>query len=228
MEIKKTPKADLETKKALFFDIGLVTVLALLLVAFEWTTGEINVETFGPLIVENVESEEMPVTRQEEQKTPPPPPPPAQVVEQLEIVKNDTEIEKELDLASTESNEKAVVQIVEMPAEASDVEEEIFFVVEEMPEFPGGQLALRKFIADNVEYPEIARENEIQGRVFVQFVVNEKGDVVNAKVVRGVDPALDKAALKVINSLPRWKPGKQRDKPAKVSFTVPINFMLAK
>ncbi len=228
MEIKKTPKADLETKKTLFFEIGLVTVLALLLVAFEWTTGEVDVETFGPLVVENVESEEIPVTRQEEMKTPPPPPPPVQAVEDLEIVENDKEIENELELESTESDEKKVVEIVEMPQEQEAVEEEIFFVVEEMPEFPGGQLALRKYIAENVEYPEIARENEIQGRVFVQFVVNEKGEVVNAKVVRGVDPSLDKAALKVVNSLPKWKPGKQREKPVKVSFTVPINFMLSK
>lgn len=228
MEIKKTPKADLETKKTLFFEIGLVTVLALLLVAFEWTTGEVEVETFGPLVVENVESEEIPVTRQEELKTPPPPPPPVQVVEEFEVVENDKDIKNEVQLESSESDEKKVVEIVEMPQEEEAAEEEIFFVVEEMPEFPGGQLALRKYIAENVEYPEIARENEIQGRVFVQFVVNEKGDVVNAKVVRGVDPSLDKAALKVVNSLPKWKPGKQREKPVKVSFTVPINFMLSK
>jgi len=227
MEIKKTPKADLENKKSIFLEIGLVVVLGMLLVAFEWTTGEAKIEDFGPLVVEQIEAEEVPITRQEEVKPPPPPPPKPQVVEQIEIVEDDTEIEEELEIEDTEVDEETTVEIVEMPEEEEEVEEQIFFVVEEMPEFPGGQLELRKYIAENVEYPEIARENEIQGRVYVQFVVNGKGEVEHAKVVRGVDPALDKAALKVINSLPKWKPGKQRGKPVKVSFTVPINFMLS-
>ena len=95
-----------------------------------------------------------------------------------------------------------------------------------MPEFPGGDLELRKYIAQNIQYPEIAKENGIQGKVFVQFVVNQKGEVEQVKVVRGVDPSLDKEAVRVIQSLPKWKPGSQRGKPVKVSFTVPINFQL--
>jgi periplasmic protein TonB len=227
MEIKKTPDADLENKKGIFLEIGLVVVLGLLLVAFEWTTGDVKVAEIGNLMIEEFEAEEIPITRQEEMKPPPPPPPKPLVIEQLDIVDDDTEIENELDMADTEADDKTAVVIMDMPAEEEADEEQIFFVVEKMPAFPGGELALRKHIAESVKYPDIARDNGVQGRVFVQFVVNEKGEVTNAKVVRGVDPALDREALRVINNLPKWSPGEQRGKPVKVSFTVPINFMLA-
>ncbi|MGC9355372.1 MAG: TonB family protein [Mariniphaga sp.] len=105
-------------------------------------------------------------------------------------------------------------------------DEQIFFIVEEMPEFPGGELALRQYIANAIKYPVIAQENGIQGRVYVTFVVNTDGSVADARIARGVDPSLDKEALRVVNSLPKWKPGKQRGKPVRVSYTVPINFVL--
>ncbi len=95
-----------------------------------------------------------------------------------------------------------------------------------MPEFPGGEVALRKFIATSVKYPVIAQENGIQGRVYISFVVNTKGKVIDVKIARGVDPNLDKEAIRVVNSMPAWKPGKQRGKAVKVSYTVPINFVL--
>jgi len=113
----------------------------------------------------------------------------------------------------------------EMP-KTLDSEEEIFFIVEYMPEFPGGEVALRTFIANNIEYPAIAQENGIQGRVYVTFVVTKDGSVANAKIARGVDPILDKEALRVVNSLPKWQPGKQRGQEVNVSYTVPINFAL--
>lgn len=227
MEIKKSPKADLEKSRSIFLEMGLAFVLLAILVAFEWPSSDVEIKDLGQLAIDNFEAEEVPITRQEQ---PEPPkmeqPKPQQVIEQLEIVEDDTELEEELEIKDTEVDDNTKVEIVEVEEEDEVEEAEIFFVVEDMPEFPGGQLELRKYIAEHVEYPEIARENEIQGRVYVQFVVNENGKVENAKVVRGVDPALDKAALKVINSLPAWKPGKQRGKAVKVSFTVPINFVL--
>jgi protein TonB len=95
-----------------------------------------------------------------------------------------------------------------------------------MPEFPGGELALRKYISNNIEYPQVAQDNGIQGKVYVTFVVSKDGSVANARIARGVDPALDKEALRVVNSLPKWKPGKQRGENVNVSYTVPINFAL--
>lgn len=110
--------------------------------------------------------------------------------------------------------------------EDTDTEEMIFYVVEEMPEFPGGEKAMQKYIADNIQYPKTAREKGIQGKVFITFTVSEEGDIKNAKVIRSVDPLIDKEALCVINSMPSWTPGKQRGKKVDVQFTLPINFAL--
>lgn len=107
-------------------------------------------------------------------------------------------------------------------------DEQVFFIVEDMPEFPGGELALREYIANAVKYPEIAQKNGIQGKVYVTFVVSKDGSIANCKIARGVDPSLDKEALRVVNSLPKWKPGKQRGQTVNVSYTVPINFVLQK
>ncbi len=104
--------------------------------------------------------------------------------------------------------------------------DQVFMLVEEMPEFPGGDLELRKFIAENVKYPAEAKEKKIKGKVFVQFVINKDGNVEDVKLARGVDPLLDEAAMDVVKSLPQWKPGRQRGQNVKVSFTVPINFQL--
>lgn len=105
-------------------------------------------------------------------------------------------------------------------------DENIFFEVEEMPEFPGGKKALQKFISDNVNYPETAKQEGTEGKVFVSFVVSKNGKVKNAKVIRSIDPLIDKEALRVINSMPEWTPGKQRGKKVDVQFTLPINFSL--
>ncbi len=103
----------------------------------------------------------------------------------------------------------------------------VFYTVEEMPEFPGGQSALKDFISQSVNYPEDARKNGIQGRVYVQFVVSKDGSVKDATVIRSVDPSLDKEALRVVNTMPLWKPGKQRGEAVDVAFTVPITFALS-
>ena len=102
----------------------------------------------------------------------------------------------------------------------------VFFIVEDMPEFPGGDEALRKYIANALTYPEVAQKKKIQGKVYVTFVVEKDGSVGDVKIARGVDPSLDKEALRVVKDLPMWKPGKQRGEPVRVSYTVPINFAL--
>lgn len=119
-----------------------------------------------------------------------------------------------------------LVQKEEETPKSLDTDADVFFIVEEMPEFPGGEMALRKYIANNIEYPKVAQDNGIQGKVYVTFVVSKDGSVANARIARGVDPALDKEALRVVNSLPKWMPGKQRGENVNVSYTVPINFAL--
>lgn len=228
MELKKSPKVDLESKRNTFLLLGLVLALGITLLAFEWTTKPKKVEGLGQIQTQEVEEEIIPITR-EQQVKPPPPPPPPKVVEVLNIVDDDVEIEDELEIEDTEADETTVIDVapvIETAAEEEEDEAQVFFIVEEMPEFPGGDLALRKYIANSIKYPVIAQENGIQGKVYVTFVVGKDGSVTNARIARGVDPSLDKEALRVVNSLPKWKPGKQRGKPVNVSYTVPINFVL--
>jgi len=226
MEPKKTKKADLEGKRTIFLEIGLVIVLAIILLAFEWSTKPNLDNTLGELADMDLEEEIIPITRQEEVKPPPPPPPP-KVTEVLKIVEDDVEIEDELIIEDAEADQSMAIEIVEFEEEEEVAEEEVFFIVEDMPSFQGqGQEGFRQFIAQNLNYPEIAADNGISGKVYVQFAVNSRGEVVDAIVVRGVDPALDKEALRVVMSSPKWTPGKQRGKPVKVQFTFPINFIL--
>lgn len=227
MELKKSPKADLESKRNIFVQIGLVVALGLCLLAFEWNSKVESASSLGKVSEQDVEDEIIPITRQEEVKPPPPPPPP-KVVEVLNIVDDNTDIDDELQIEDTEADDQTAIDVapvIQEKEEAAD-DSQVFFIVEDMPEFPGGELALRKFIANAIKYPVIAQENGIQGKVYVNFVVDKDGSVINARIARGVDPSLDKEALRVVNNLPKWKPGKQRGKPVKVSYTVPINFVL--
>ncbi len=228
MEQKKSGKADLENKRNIFLWIGLVVALGLTLLAFEWTTKPSKADSLGSMQAQEVEEEIIPITREQEIKPPPPPPPP-QVIEVLNIVDNDVEIEDELEIDDSEADDETVIDVapvVVAQEEEESEESEVFFIVEDMPEFPGGELALRKWIANEINYPVIAQENGIQGKVYVTFVVGKDGSVSNATIARGVDPSLDKEALRVVNKLPKWKAGKQRGKPVNVSYTVPINFVL--
>lgn len=149
--------------------------------------------------------------------SPPPPPPPPEIIE---IVEDDVEIEDEIEIEDTESDEDVEIEIEE------EDDEEFFMVVENMPEFPGGDLGLMKYIQKNVKYPAIAKEYNITGKVYVSFIVDRSGSVTNVKIVRGVDKNLDAEAMRVVKSLPRYTPGRQRGKAVRVMFTIPINFTL--
>lgn len=224
MEAKKSNKVDLEKKRILFLEIGLVIVTGLTLIAFEWTSRPQETELFNIAAEDVGEEEIIPITRQQE-NTPPPPAPP-QVFE-LNIVEDDVEIENQLEIENMEADDNMEMQLTFHEDEEEAVEEEVFIIVENMPTFQGGDAnAFRTWIQQNLRYPEIAAENGISGKVFVQFAVNSRGEVTDAKVVRGVDPALDKEALRVVMSSPKWVPGKQRGKPVKVQFTFPIVFVL--
>ena len=225
MQLKKSPKASLEDKKLTYVLMGLVLVLSICYVAFEWTEKEVT--KYEVTDTDFFFEEEIDI-QQTTQETPPPPPPPAvQEVEVLNVVEDDVEVETiEINTEDDKDVEVIIAPPVEAPVEEEE-EEVIFMVVETMPEFPGGQQALFKYLGENVKYPVIAQENGIQGRVICQFVVNKDGSIVEAVVVRSSgEPSLDKEALRVINSMPKWKPGKQRGKPVRVKYTVPVNFRL--
>ena len=224
MHIKKSEKASLENDKLIYVLMGLVFVLSLVYVALEWTEREVT--KYEVTDTEFLFEEEVEI-QQTSQETPPPPPPPAvQEVEVLNVVEDNVETES-IEVTSEETEQEVVIAApVEAPVEEEE-EELVFVVVESMPEFPGGQQALFKYLSENVKYPVIAQENGIQGRVICQFVVNKDGSIVDVEVVRsGGDPSLDKEAIRVIKSMPKWKPGKQRGKAVRVKYTVPVNFKL--
>ena len=168
---------------------------------------------------------------------PPPPPPPADVVQQQRYVPpvvvdsikpEDVTQLMTADDAQNEIKDQEVVEVVEVKEEVQEAEaEEVpFVVVEEMPAFPGGDIELLKYIMMNTVYPDIAKENNIQGRVIVRFCVTAKGGVSQVSILKGVDPELDKESIRVVNTLPAFKPGKQGGKPVPVWYMVPITFTL--
>ena len=227
MEVKKSPKADLEGKKSTWLLVGYVVVLAFMFVAFEWTQRDVKIDTSQAVADVVFEEEIIPITEQPEQVTPPPPEAPA-IAETLTIVEDDADVEETAIVSSEELNQAVEIKYVPVAVEEEEPEEQtIFEVVEQMPEFPnGGMAGLMQYLSKNIKYPTIAQENGTQGRVTVQFVVNKDGSIVDAKVLRGVDPYLDKEAVRVIMGMPKWKPGMQRGKPVRVKYTVPVMFRL--
>ena len=227
MEIKKSPKADLEGKKSTWMLIGYVLILAAVFVAFEWTERDKQVTTDTGVVEPIFEEEMIPITEEQEQKQAPPPPEAPKVEEVLQIAENDADVEETTIKSSEDDNTAVEIKYIEPVVEEEEpAEEEIFMVVEQMPEFPGGMAELMKFLGKNIKYPTIAQENGIQGRVIVQFVVNQDGSIVDPVVMRSVDPYLDKEALRVISTMPKWKPGMQRGKAVRVKYTVPVTFRL--
>ncbi|MDO4948684.1 MAG: TonB family protein [Bacteroidales bacterium] len=226
MEVKKSKKADLEGKKSTWLLVGYVLILAILFVAFEWSERDMKVTTDTGIADVVFEEEMIPITEQEQKVTPPPPEAP-KVEEVLEIVENDANVEESTIQASDDMEKAVEIKYVAPVVEEEDPEEQqIFQIVEEMPEFPGGMAECLKFLAKNLKYPTIAQENGVQGRVIIQFVVNKDGSIVDPVVARGVDPYLDKEALRVVSTMPKWKPGKQRGKEVRVKYTVPVSFKL--
>ena len=227
MEIKKSEHADLEKGKGTSLLIGFVIALGVMFVALEWTQREVedNSELYTVKDV-SLNEEMIPITLPEK-KTVPPPPAAVTKAEIIEIVEDDADIEEDI-MASTEDNTEWVdiddYDVVTVEPEPE--EEEIFMVVEDQPEFPGGTAALLDYLRKNIKYPAICRENNIQGRVLVTFIVNKDGAIVEPEVVKSVNPSLDKEALRVISTMPNWKPGSQRGKPVRVKYTVPVNFRL--
>lgn len=223
MQLKKNPNASLEDKKFMYVLIGFVFVLSVCYVALEWTEKEVT--KYEVADTEFAFEEEIDI-QQTTQETPPPPPPPAvQEVEVLNVVEDDVETE-EIQINTEDDKTEVVIQA---PVEIEEEEEEenvVFVIVEKQPEFPGGAQAMMKYLAENIKYPMIAQENGIQGRVICQFVVNKDGSIVDIQVVRSVDPSLDKEAVRVIKSMPKWKPGMQRGKAVRVKFTLPVVFRL--
>ena len=228
MEIKKSEKANLENKKLLFVEIGLIISLLIVYIAFEWTSKETNTS----ILEDNTEvliEEEIISTNME---TPPPPPAAPKIPvlsDQIDIVDDEIELEDDMfmNLEDDASLGVEIMDYVEVEEEVVEEEAIPFQLVEEKPSFQGGDAnQFSKWVNSRLVYPEIAKENGVQGRVTLQFTVEKDGTVTKVKVLRGVDPSLDKEAVRVVSMSPKWKPGKQRDRAGPVTYTFPVIFQL--
>ncbi|NMB05110.1 MAG: energy transducer TonB [Bacteroidales bacterium] len=226
-EVKKSPKANLEVHRNTFILMGLVVGLSLLFFAFEWSTQTRKLDE-TVLVQDVLAEEEIEITRREPTPPPPPPPPEPEAPEIIEVVEEKVETKLEIKTEDDQSQRQMQTYVPPPPPKPKqeEVTEEIFVVVEDQPLFPGGNAAMMKFLSDNIKYPVIAQENNIQGRVICNFVVEKDGSITDVQVVRGVDPSLDREAVRVIQQMPRWKPGKQRGQAVRVRFTLPVVFRL--
>lgn len=227
MELKKNPKADLEKRRGLYLEIGLVVILAASLIAFNVKSYDKDESTGFERQAEQVEEE---IIIQTDIQQPPPPPPPEapEVTTIIEVVSDDKEIEKEVTFSSevTDDTKNIAIVPVQIEEEEDETETPIFTVVENEPEFPGGMEALYKYLAQNIKYPQLARENNITGKVYVTFVVEKDGSIANPKVLRDIGGGCGAEAIRVVKAMPKWNPGKQRGKAVRVQFNLPVNFNL--
>ncbi len=227
MELKKNPKADLEKRRGLYLEIGLVVILAATLVAFEVKSYDSEEETaFQREVIEEVEEQII----QTDIVEPPPPPPPEvpEVTTLINVVDDEQEIKNELVVNAEVTEETKNVEITQVKVEEEEevAEEPIFTVVESEPEFPGGMEALYKYLAQNIKYPQLARENGITGKVYVTFVVEKDGSIANPRILRDIGGGCGAEAIRVVKAMPKWSPGKQRGKAVRVQFNLPVNFNL--
>ena len=229
MEIKKSEKANLENKKLLFVEIGLVVSLLITYLAFEWTSKETSTavleDTTEILVEEEIISTNI--------DTPPPPPAAAPKIpvlsDQIDIVDDEIELEDDMfmNLEDDSSLGVEIMDYVEVEEEVVEEEAIPFQLIEDRPKFQGGDASnFSKWVNQRLVYPEIAKENGVQGRVMLQFTIEKDGSLTKVKVLRGVDPSLDKEAVRVVSTSPKWSPGKQRDRAVPVTYTFPVVFQL--
>lgn len=223
MEAKKTPEADLSKKTGMFLNLGLAISVGLCLFAFEYKSyDDRNLKDLGSLTDEFEELLDIPITEQ-----PPPPPPP---IEQpiIEEIPDEVEIEEKIEVNfDVDVQEETVIkEVVIADAPVVEKADEIFDVVENSPEFPGGMEAWNQYLSKNLKYPTQARRMGIEGTVYVVFVVNTDGSVQDVELLRGIGGGCDEEALRVVSGAPKWTPGKQRGRPVRVRMRLPIRFKL--
>lgn len=224
METKKSKKVNLESRKGLFFQIGIIVTLATILIAFEWTSTPLNNSNNVAYINDIQFEEEMIVTRREELKPPVKQP---EIKTVIDIVDNDIIIDDEITFDVEVDNNTEYVFTIDDDVEEVIEEVTPFYIVEDMPTFNGGDMnEFWKYAMKEIKYPELAAENGISGTVYMQFTVSTSGYVTDVKIIRGVHPDLDEESIRVIKNSPRWEPGKQRGKKVPVIMSLPMKFIL--
>lgn len=223
MEVKKSPEADIERQRRAFRRIGFIISCGLILSAFEYQVFEKKIEAVTTIANNDLKEEEIIDIPPPPPPAAPPPPPP--VVAEIEKVEDDKKVDENIVFVETDPNDK--IEIVDVQVKEEPVVETIFDVVEEQAEFPGGTAKLYEYLGQNLKYPAMAREAGVQGKVYVQFVVFKDGNIGDVKVIRGIGSGCDEEAIRVVKSMPKWTPGKQRKVPVSSRFTLPIVFRLS-
>ena len=227
MEAKKSNKANLPNKKLLFLEIGAILSLAVVLLAFEWPTKDVSVQIFDDHRAVIVDPDMVAIQpdqpeQLEEIKAP-------VVTEEFFIVDDKIDIPNNFNFSTeNKKNLPTGTTIYVEPKPTEETTEEIdFAIVEDKPLFMGGDVnQFSKWVASKIVYPQAALANGVQGRVWVEFTIATNGSITNVKVLRGIDSALDKEAVRVISSSPKWTPGKQREKPVRVIYRLPVIFQM--
>lgn len=226
MKTKKSTTTDLERYRGLFFEIGFILTLGFVLLAFEWGVKPEENKTPEAPESASILQESTPVTTQTEpeQQTPPPPVPP----EEIEIVIDQVEIKDDFTFGTTEIDPGGEIDVRSFnEPEGTDESSRIYVNVSQMPQFRGGgSLKFRNYVAENIQYPEQAKRHGVSGTIIVQFVIDERGEIAQVKLLRKLDPALDQEVLRVIRNAPGWTPGEQSGKKVKVLYSIPISFQL--
>lgn len=225
MEVKKSDNINLDNRRATFTLVGLAITLAIVWFSFEYKSYDRDkIEIQQNVMLDDEEDVVLQTQRQE----PPPPPPPPQQTTIIEIVEDNIEVDDDLNIdAETDDEEEIEEQIIVDEEEGDAQEEEIFVFVEDQPGYPGGDEARLTYLRDNIKYPEMAKESGVQGTVYVTFVVEKDGSISNVKILRGIGGGCDEEAVRVIKNMPKWSPGKQRGRPVRAQFNMPIRFILA-
>lgn len=223
MRSKKSSRANLEKRRSMFFQIGVLSALAVVLLAFEWSVPETTIENWNVMTDPDVPVAEVDITFPEEEKEVKPPQ--QKVIDEIKVVEEEIIPEDQPDIEFIE-NIDVDIPIVDLIEEEVSDEVIPFPIIEKKPEFPGGLDAYAKFIATETVYSENAKEAGLKGTVYVSFIIDENGKVTNVEIARGIHEWLDDEAIRVVKSMPDWKPGEQRGKPVKVSFMSQFKFIL--
>lgn len=224
MEIKKSPKADLQSKRALFLQIGLVISLLLTIFVFGWSEREkvIEIMDLGNVAVEEDIVE---ITRQDQKPPEPIKQTIAVVSDIINVVKNEAKITTNFDFADFAEDAIVVKQAKVVEEKAED--DAPFVIVEDMPKFQGGDLnVFRNWVMGRIKYPAIAAENGISGKVTLVFVIEKDGTLTNIVALQSPDRSLTDEAVRVLQTSPKWTPGKQRGVPVRVKYTLPVDFKI--
>lgn len=226
METKKSKKSDLERIRSIFFQLGLIISLVITITAFEWTSNNNKPDDLGIIVTQADNFELPPITFPKEDIKPPAP---KIILADINIVKNDVVVNDTVQIQSTDTYDYKPNDSlnVKLDPETEVEEPTIFWKVEIKPEFKGGEKNMYKFLIDHISYPQMPKENGIQGTVYIEFTIDKSGKIINPKIKKSVDPYLDKEALRVVSSMPDWTPGIQAGKAVSVINIIPIKFKLS-